>query len=244
MADVTINYEGSTIATMSASGTKTLLTEGKYCTDDIEVVYVSPGGGSGISIDGIFTGSEPVGDIVIGVASPGSANRERVFMHCTNITGVSAPLLTTLRSQTFTDCYGLISADFPSLTTLNGSSHFQGCNNLTDINIPVLASVSSSMFNGCSKLELIDLPAVTSLSVSRVFYNCSKLQTIILRHTSLVSLGNDTLSNTPFAGAGGLTGILYVPSSLVSSYQTATNWSTLYNNGTMTVSAIEGSPYE
>ena len=45
MADVTINYKGSAIATMSASGTKTLETEGKYCEDDIEVVYVSPGGG-------------------------------------------------------------------------------------------------------------------------------------------------------------------------------------------------------
>lgn len=243
MADVTINYEGGTIATMSASGTKTLLTEGKYCTDDIEVVYVSPGGG-GISIDGIFTGSEPVGDITIGVSAPGSANRERVFMHCTNITGVSAPLLTSLRSQTFTDCYGLISADFPSLTTLNGSSHFQSCNNLTDVNIPLLTSLSSSMFNSCSKLELIDLPKVTSLNVNRAFYNCSKLQTIILRHTSLVPLGADTLSNTPFAGAGGLTGTLYVPSALVSSYQTATNWSTFYNGGTMTVSSIEGSQYE
>ena len=49
MADVTINYEGNAIATMSASGTKTLLTEGKYCTDDIVVVYVSPGGGGGLT---------------------------------------------------------------------------------------------------------------------------------------------------------------------------------------------------
>lgn len=48
MADVTINYEGSSIVTMSASGTKTLLTAGKYCNDDIEVVYVSPGGGGGV----------------------------------------------------------------------------------------------------------------------------------------------------------------------------------------------------
>ena len=56
MADVTINYEGNAIATMSASGTKTLLTEGKYCTDDIEVVYVSPGGGGGITYEnGTFT---------------------------------------------------------------------------------------------------------------------------------------------------------------------------------------------
>ena len=46
MSDITINYKGSSIATMDASGTKTLLTEGKYCEDDIEVVYVSPGGGS------------------------------------------------------------------------------------------------------------------------------------------------------------------------------------------------------
>ena len=45
MADVTINYKGESIASLSASGTKTLETEGKYCEDDIEVVYVSPGGG-------------------------------------------------------------------------------------------------------------------------------------------------------------------------------------------------------
>lgn len=45
MADVEISYKGSTIASMSASGTKTLLTEGKYCEDDITVEYTSPGGG-------------------------------------------------------------------------------------------------------------------------------------------------------------------------------------------------------
>ena len=45
MADVTINYKGEAIATMNASGTKTLLTEGKYCEDDIEIEYVKSGGG-------------------------------------------------------------------------------------------------------------------------------------------------------------------------------------------------------
>lgn len=44
MADVTISYKGSNIATMSASGTKTLETAGTYCEDDIEITYVSPGG--------------------------------------------------------------------------------------------------------------------------------------------------------------------------------------------------------
>lgn len=39
MPDVTISYKGSQIASMDASGTKTLLTEGKYCEDDITVSY-------------------------------------------------------------------------------------------------------------------------------------------------------------------------------------------------------------
>lgn len=37
--DVAISYKGSSIATMSASGTKTLETSGKYCEGDITVVY-------------------------------------------------------------------------------------------------------------------------------------------------------------------------------------------------------------
>lgn len=37
--EVAIFYSGSQIASMDASGTKTLLTEGKYCEDDIVVQY-------------------------------------------------------------------------------------------------------------------------------------------------------------------------------------------------------------
>lgn len=44
MADVTIKYRGSSISTMSASGTKTLQTEGKYCDSDIVVEYDKPAG--------------------------------------------------------------------------------------------------------------------------------------------------------------------------------------------------------
>lgn len=42
MADVDIKYKGSSIASMNASGTKTLQTSGKYCEGDIEVVYADP----------------------------------------------------------------------------------------------------------------------------------------------------------------------------------------------------------
>ena len=42
MSEITINYKGSAIATMDASGTKTLLTQGKYCEGDVEIVYARP----------------------------------------------------------------------------------------------------------------------------------------------------------------------------------------------------------
>ena len=45
MAGVTIGYKGSTIATIQGTGSKTLLTEGKYCEDDITVDYVQESGG-------------------------------------------------------------------------------------------------------------------------------------------------------------------------------------------------------
>ena len=46
MSEVNINYKGATIAGMDASGTKTLLTQGKYCEDDIDIVYNKPAGTS------------------------------------------------------------------------------------------------------------------------------------------------------------------------------------------------------
>lgn len=42
MADVNISYKGSPIATMDASGSKTLNTQGKYCEDNITIQYTDP----------------------------------------------------------------------------------------------------------------------------------------------------------------------------------------------------------
>ena len=41
MADITLSYKSTTIATMSASGSKTIQTAGKYCEDDISLTYIS-----------------------------------------------------------------------------------------------------------------------------------------------------------------------------------------------------------
>lgn len=43
MPDITISYKGETIATLDASGSTVLLTDGKYCEDDITITYVKAG---------------------------------------------------------------------------------------------------------------------------------------------------------------------------------------------------------
>lgn len=42
MSGVTINYKGGALASMDATGTKTLLTSGKYCEGNIEIAYEQP----------------------------------------------------------------------------------------------------------------------------------------------------------------------------------------------------------
>lgn len=78
MADVTLTYKGQTILELSATGTKTIKTAGKYCEDDILLVYTGGGGGSGRCprAEGIglfyadpFLPSNPMGGIVT-VESP------------------------------------------------------------------------------------------------------------------------------------------------------------------------------
>lgn len=81
---------------------------------------------------------------------------------------------------------------------------------------------------------------------ANAFSSCYKLQTLVLRKTgSICTLDNvSAFTNTPMRGYNSLTGTVYVPSALISTYQTATNWKTLYDNGTLTFAAIEGSLYE
>lgn len=109
--------------------------------------------------------------------------------------------------------------------------------------LTVFGSSSSSLGN--SYLKTVDI-GNTSAIAANAFAYCTNLQTLVIRKTgSICTLANvSAFTNTPMRGYKSLTGTVYVPSALISSYQTASNWSTLYNGGTLTFAAIEGSPYE
>lgn len=194
--------------------------------------------GGGIDVNALADGS-----ISGAVEITASSIRDRFFKSCGNITSLSCPNVTIIREQLCSGCSGLVSVSMPNATTINSSQQFISCTSLATVNLPKLQTPGGNMFQGCTSLEFIDLPALTRLSVTRVFYGCSNLKTVILRNNSLVALNSDVFTNTPFA-SGGSGGTVYVPQALISSYQTATNWSTLYDAGTCTFAAIEGSAYE
>jgi len=104
---------------------------------------------------------------------------------------------------------------------------------------------STTATYACQLLEDADVGNTAAIAAN-AFANCYKLQTLILRKSDAIcTLANvSAFLNTPIRGYKSLTATIYVPSALISTYQTATNWSTIYGGGHVTFAAIEGSEYE
>lgn len=211
----------------------------------------------------------PSGDIAITEKTSLSAN---AFRYRAKITKVYSESLTSLNwaQYAFDACTNLEEIDFPNVTTGTGGGYqladtggstkcktikvpkledaatffFYNRQGLTTVDVSSLKAVPQSCFQQCYALQTLDLPSAKSIA-NNSLYNCRKLTTLILRSTSMVTLANaTTLNNTPFIGYGSLTGTLYVPQALVSTYESGTNWSTIYAKGYMTILPIEGSAYE
>ena len=174
--------------------------------------------------------------------------------------------VTRIGNYAFGNFASLEYVSLPNVTEIEGGNHFASCAKLKRINIPNLkTSISSSgnNFRQCSSLEELRVPlyngilavsGCTSLKTYEVatpyniaassFSNLTAFDTFIMHCTKVVPLANiSAFSGTPFA-VGGTGGKVYVPQEFVEQYKTATNWSVLYEAGTCTFVAIEGSEYE
>ena len=121
---------------------------------------------------------------------------------------------------------------------------FNGCSNLAILVLPGLnANMGNSALCSMVKLTHADLgPETTSITAS-CFSGDTILANIILRKASVVPLNNvSAFNNTPFK-SGGTGGTIYVPSALINSYKTASNWDTVHGYGTITWAALENSQY-
>ena len=188
-----------------------------------------------------------------GVSSIGAS----AFYNCTGLTSVSLPSsLTSFGNNAFGACSGLTSISCDGvITTMNAGAFTGSASNtmsLVSVSFPNMNVTSLQIVFGsttaayaCQSLKTIDIGTTSGISAN-AFANCYALDTLILRKTaSVCSLSNiSAFLNTPMRGYNSKTGIVYVPSALIASYKTASNWKTMYDAGTVTFSAIEGSQYD
>lgn len=158
--------------------------------------------------------------------------------------------LTNISANMFYGCGCLtkIHGDLSNVTALS-SNAFGLCKSLTENPpMPKVKTIQGNAFNTCSLLTKLDFPSVTSILAS-AFVNCYSLKTLILRSETLCSLGASSAfnncyhyrgtANATYNPDGLFDGYVYVPSTLVESYQTATNWSSLYANHQNMFRALE-----
>ena len=155
-----------------------------------------------------------------------------------------APLLTTVgdADYAFNGCNKLTTVEYGANTI--GAYTFQNCKGLTVLVFKEATLVYTGSFRYDNALKVIDFCKTTGLIRQNTFNGCTVLDKIIIRTQNVATLSNtNSFTNTPFA-SGGTGGTLYVPSDLISSYQSATNWSTILGYPNNQILAIEGSYYE
>lgn len=170
---------------------------------------------------------------------------QRALYGCLALTSISLPLATKIDTYAFYGCENVTSISLPAATSIS-SYAFADCESLTslELNSSFSGQGQNYLFRNCTSLQELDLKGITSIA-SNMFNGCTNLNKIILRKTgTAVSLANqNAFTGTPFA-SGGSGGTLYVPNDLITSYQSASNWSTILGYPNNQIKKIEGSIYE
>ena len=159
------------------------------------------------------------------VASSGDIGFEDEFVTRT-ITTYENSRVTTIGSSAFYYFTSLTSVSFPECTSI-GSNAFYYCSNLTSVSFPKCIGIGNSAFRYCSNLTSVSFPKCTSIG-SQAFCHCYRLESLYLTGSSICKLSASVaFSSTPYAGYSSYfsgTPYIYVPSSLLASYKSATNW--------------------
>lgn len=193
------------------------------------------------------------------------------FYYCWGLNGADFSNVITVGQSGFRDCWGknclfnpitvndsgfrdmeYLGVEFwGRLTTINGTYSFAGAYDPSNYSTgtvfvaPLLTTIGGAdalSYNDC--LTCIDIGNLSSIPANTMRDNAN-LDTLVLRRSSgITALANITaFTDTPFA-SGGTGGTLYVPQSLKSQYEQATNWSVILGYANNSIVAIEGSYYE
>lgn len=150
---------------------------------------------------------------------------------------LSAPKLATIGGSAFQGC-SLNSLNLPNFVNCTGQTAFKAMYNLVTAVLPKCTTPGNYSFESCGNLTAVDFTALSTLPQG-LFNKCTALNVIVLRNTTAVALANVNAFNN----MGGKAVTVYVPSALVATYPSMTNWASV-TGATLTFAAIEGSPYE
>lgn len=151
----------------------------------------------------------------------------------------------TLGADALTGVVLLEKTNFKAVTSV-GASALKNAIGGKIIVFPSLTTISNYCFGTNADVETYDFGASTPNFTAWLFSGDSALKTIIIRKSTVVTAANVNVFNaTCFASNGNASGgVLYVPQALVSSYQSASNWSTILGYAKNQILPIEGSYYE
>ena len=160
-------------------------------------------------------------EIPSSVTSIGSS----AFSSCTSLTSITFgenSKLASIGSDTFSACTSLTSIEIPSSVTSIGREAFSSCISLTSIKIPSgVTSIGRQAFQICSSLTSIEIPSSVTSIDKFAFLACSGLTTITIKAATPPSLGSSAIPDNVTK--------IYVPADSVSTYQSASGWSTYSN---------------
>lgn len=139
------------------------------------------------------------------------------FANCSALKTVSAPNLTKIGYNAFSQCGALSSVGSLSSVENIGSSAFQATG-IGQLVLPACTSIGAYVAQTSYRLGLVDL--TKRVDLGNAMYYAHSLASVILRSPTLCPCSS--FSGTPFENG---IGYIYVPSDLVDSYKSATNWS-------------------
>lgn len=124
------------------------------------------------------------------------------FAQCSNLALKNLPSeINTIEERSFYNCANLVIQVIPSKVTSIGANAFYNCSSINNLSITgAITSIGSGAFYGCANLSVLRLRGVTKVP----------------------TISSNSLTNTPIAKG---TGYIYVPTNLLDSFKSATNWS-------------------
>lgn len=153
------------------------------------------------------------------------------FMGCTSLVNVNLTedsRLTTIGASAFDSCTSLVTFNLPATVRALGEGAFNGCSSLSNFNFSADApitftTINANTFNG-TLIDALVLPESISTINANAFNGMTHLNSLTLNNDRVVTLRDVNAFNETLITSN--SGAIYVPSDLVDSYKSASNWST------------------